>query len=94
MIKDLHADHCFLTTVGIDAGVGATTLDILEAQLNARMIGCAREVTVLADSSKFGHRSLSVIADIGLIHRIITDDRVAPEAIEPFQDKGIEVILV
>lgn len=94
MIKDLHADHCFLTTVGIDAGVGATTLDILEAQLNARMIGCAREVTVLADSSKFGHRSLSVIADIGRIHRIITDDHVAPEAITPFEDKGVEVILV
>jgi DeoR/GlpR family transcriptional regulator of sugar metabolism len=51
-------------------------------------------VTVLADSSKFGHRSLSVIADADHIHRIITDDDVAPEAIKPFKDKGIEVVVV
>jgi DeoR/GlpR family transcriptional regulator of sugar metabolism len=94
MIAGLHADHCFLTTVGIDVSVGATTLDILEAQLNGRMIASAREVTVLADSSKFGHRSLAVIADAARLHRIITDERVLQEDIKPFQDRGIEVVLV
>ena len=94
MIGGLHADHCFLTTVGIDGTVGATTLDILEAQLNARMIAAARQVTILADSSKFGHRSLAVIAGVAHLHRIITDESVSLEAIKPFQEKGIEVVLV
>jgi DeoR family transcriptional regulator, aga operon transcriptional repressor len=94
MIGGLHADHCFLTTVGIDAEVGVTTLDILEAQLNARMLSAARQVTILADSSKFGHRSLAVIANANHLHRIITDNRVAPDAVKAFQDLGIEVVLV
>jgi DeoR family transcriptional regulator, aga operon transcriptional repressor len=93
MIGGLHADHCFLTTVGIDAAVGATTLDILEAQLNATMINSARQVTILADSSKFGHRSLAVIASAKHLHRIITDQGAAPEAVKAFEDLGVEVVL-
>ena len=33
----------------------------------------AREVTAVAGSSKFHRRSLSVIADVSDVHRIITD---------------------
>lgn len=94
MIGELHADHCFLTTVGIDAAVGVTTLDILEAQLNAAMLNAARQVTILADSSKFGHRSLAVIANAKHLHRIITDEGATPEVVKAFQDLGIEVVVV
>ena len=38
VIRSLHADHCFLGTVGLDLDVGLTTLDIMEAQLNQLMI--------------------------------------------------------
>jgi DeoR/GlpR family transcriptional regulator of sugar metabolism len=93
MIGGLHADHCFLTTVGIDAVVGVTTLDILEAQLNAKMLGAARQVTILADATKFGHRSLAVIAGPERLHRIITDNSVSEEALQPFRARGIEVML-
>ncbi|HEX4771644.1 MAG TPA: hypothetical protein VH351_12475 [Bryobacteraceae bacterium] len=34
MLQSLHADHCFLNTVGVDVHLGLTTLDIMEAQLN------------------------------------------------------------
>ena len=33
MMRSLHADHCFMSVVGLDADVGLTTLDIMEAQL-------------------------------------------------------------
>jgi DeoR/GlpR family transcriptional regulator of sugar metabolism len=94
MISGLHADHCFLTTVGIDPAVGATTLDILEAQLDARILSAAREVTILADSSKFGHRSLAVIAGVERLHRIITDAGAPSEIVDQFRARGVEVLLV
>jgi DeoR family transcriptional regulator, aga operon transcriptional repressor len=94
MISGLHADHCFLTTVGLDVAVGITTLDILEAQLNARMICAAREVTVLADSSKFRHRSLAVIAPPDRIHRIITDNNAPDDDVRALRQREIEVMLV
>lgn len=94
MIGSLHADHLFLSTVGLDLDTGLTTLDILEAQLNARMVRAAKEVTVIADSSKFGHRSLSVSATWSSIHRVITDDAAPAETVAGLRAKGVEVVLV
>jgi DeoR family transcriptional regulator, aga operon transcriptional repressor len=93
MMQSLHADHCFMSTVGLDADVGLTTLDIMEAQLNQRMIAAAKEVTVLADSSKFGHRSLSPICDFGAVHRVITDTGAPADQVEKLRAKKVEVIL-
>ncbi len=91
MMHSLHADHCFMSTVGLNVDVGLTTLDIMEAQLNRRMIESAAQVTVLADSSKFGHRSLSLISDFRSIHRVITDTGAPLEDVEKLRSRGIEV---
>jgi DeoR/GlpR family transcriptional regulator of sugar metabolism len=93
MMESLHADHCFLSTVGLDVEVGLTTLDIMEAQLNRRMIQAASRVTVLADSSKFGHRSLSLISDFRCIHRVITDTGAPAADVEKLRSRGVEVHL-
>ncbi len=94
MMHSLHADHCFMSAVGLDADFGLTTLDIMEAQLNQRMIACASQVTVLADSSKFGHRSLALIADFNRIRRVITDSAAPAAQVEKLRAKGLEVVLV
>jgi DeoR/GlpR family transcriptional regulator of sugar metabolism len=94
MMDSLHADHCFLSTVGLDVGLGLTTLDIMEAQLNRRMVESAAEVTVLADSSKFGHRSLSLICDFQPIKRVITDNRAPLDQVEKLRAQGVEVLCV
>jgi DeoR family transcriptional regulator, aga operon transcriptional repressor len=94
MISTLHADHLFLSTVGLDLDAGLTTLDILEAQLNFRMARSSKEVTVIADSSKFGHRSLSVSLHLSQVHRVITDDQAPPDMVRELRAKKIEVVLV
>lgn len=94
MMQSLHADHCFMSTVGLDADLGLTTLDIMEAQLNQRMIASAAQVTVLADSSKFGHRSLSLIADFRSVHRVITDAAAPTSQVEKLRGRGVQVVLV
>lgn len=94
MMHSLHADHCFMSTVGLNVDVGLTTLDIMEAHLNRRMIESSAEVTVLADSSKFGHRSLCLISDFRGIQRVITDNGAPSEDVAALRSKGIEVVLV
>jgi DeoR/GlpR family transcriptional regulator of sugar metabolism len=93
MMHSLHADHCFMSTVGLDGDVGITTLDIMEAQLNQHMISAAAQVTVLADSSKLGHRSLSLISDFRNIHRVITNADAPVEQVEKLRARGVEVLL-
>lgn len=94
MLADLHVDHFFLAVDGLEPEMGPSTPDILEAELNATMIRIARQVTVLTDSSKIGRRSLSMIAPVTSIHRIITDSGVRPEHRAIFKAQGIEVIAV
>ena len=92
MLSQLHADHCFLGVDGLDPEFGPTTPDLLEAQLNNLMIRVSTEVTIIADSSKIGKRSLSAIGSISSIHRLITDDRIPPEMVGAFRGKGLDVI--
>jgi DeoR family transcriptional regulator, aga operon transcriptional repressor len=94
MLSDLHADHCFLGVDGLDPEIGPTTPDILEAQLNNLMIRVSREVTIVADASKIGRRSLSSMGSLSSIRRLITDDRIDPEMVRVFQSKGLELIVV
>jgi len=68
--------------------------DILEAQLNALMIDVSREVTIVADSSKLGHRSLSVIGPVERTQRLITDNAADLAMIAAIRARGVEVVLV
>jgi DeoR family transcriptional regulator of aga operon len=94
MLQDLHADHLFLAADGLDPEFGYSTPDILEAQLNAMMIRISNEVTVVADASKFGRRSLSGIGKVECARRIITDDRLPPEMASALRAKGVELVIV
>jgi DeoR/GlpR family transcriptional regulator of sugar metabolism len=58
------------------------------------MIAISTEVTIVADASKIGRRSLSTIGSLSAIHRLITDDRIAPEAAQLIQASGLELIVV
>jgi DeoR family transcriptional regulator of aga operon len=93
-LKGLNADKLFLAVDGLDPEIGLMTPDVLEAQLNAMMIKVSREVIVVADSSKFQRRNLSVIATLDAVHKVITDDKVDPEVVSALKARSIEVVVV
>jgi len=94
LLYDLRVDHFFLGVDGLDPEMGPSTPDILEAELNAAMIRSASETTVVADSSKIGRRSLSLIAPVTSVHRIITDEGISRGHREILESKGIDVMVV
>ena len=93
MLTELRADHFFLAVDGFDLEHGVSTPDVLEAQVNASMVRISREVTVIADASKFGRCSMSVIADLGCVTRIVTDQTLETRVATGLQRLGIEVVL-
>jgi DeoR family transcriptional regulator, aga operon transcriptional repressor len=93
-LRGLNADRVFLGVDGLDPEIGMMTPDVLEAKLNAIMIEIAREVVVVADSSKFQRRSLSVIAKLDKVHKLITDDGAPPEITAALRARNVEVVLV
>jgi DeoR family transcriptional regulator of aga operon len=94
ILSDLNADHVFLGVDGFDPEIGLSTPDVLEARLNAQMIRVSQQVTVVADSSKFRQRSLSVIGKLDSVHRVITDSKADGELLSALRTKNIEVIQV
>jgi DeoR family transcriptional regulator of aga operon len=94
MLHDLRADHLFLAVDGLHPEDGFSTPDILEAQLNNVMIRAANHVTVVADASKFGRRSLSLIGKMDCAQRIVTDNRVSNEMASAVRSKGLDLIVV
>ncbi|MBP1202900.1 DeoR family transcriptional regulator of aga operon [Duganella sp. 1411] len=93
-LQGLHADILFLGFDGLDPEIGVMTPHLLEARLNSRMLEIARSVVAVGDSSKLGRRSLSVIARIEQVDRIITDAGAAPETVEALRARGAQVTLV
>jgi DeoR family transcriptional regulator of aga operon len=92
-LRTLHADRLFLGVDGLDPEIGLMTPDVLEAQLNAIMIQVSRETVVVADSTKFQRRSLSVIAKLDSVQKLITDEGVKPEMVANLRARNIEVVI-
>lgn len=93
-LRPLHADHFFLGIDGLDSELNLSTPDLLEAQLNTMMMQAANEVTVLADASKLGRRSLSVIANLESARRLITDESISAEMANRIRNAGVELVAV
>jgi DeoR family transcriptional regulator of aga operon len=93
-LAGLQADTLFLGVDSLDPEIGLMTPHLLEAQLNAQMIGAARRVVAVADSSKLLRRSLSVIAKVEQIHTLITDQAASIDSVDALRRRGVEVVLV
>lgn len=94
ILEDFSCSKLFLGVDGIDTEFGLTTTNVMEAQLNRKMIAAAQKTIVLADSSKFGKRGFGKICAIEDIEQVITDKGISPHFQERLTSLGIEVTIV
>jgi len=93
-LATLRANRLYLGADGVDPQIGVMTPHLAEAELNAKMIGISQQVVVVADSSKFARRNISLIARVEQLHMLITDRAAPQDAIEQLCQCGVEVRLV
>jgi len=93
-LGQLYADRLFLGVDGFDIDYGLTTPDILEARLNRKMIEVSKDIILLTDSSKFGRRSLSFIANLDMINIVVTDSNVPSQIFQSLKNMNIGIISV
>jgi DeoR family transcriptional regulator of aga operon len=94
MLHEYHFDKVFLGVDGFDIETGIATPNPYEAQINAAMAACSKEVIVLTDSSKFGRKSLVSIIGLDQIDRVITDSNIPPKYVKYLEEHNIGLILV
>jgi len=92
MTRDLRVDKAFIGTNSLSPEVGATTPDLLQAEIKKAMIAMSRKIILLCDHSKIGLESFVRFADLDQIDVLVTDC-LGSELHKLFEDQGIEVII-
>jgi DeoR family transcriptional regulator of aga operon len=93
-LRRLNADILFLGVDGFDVHYGLSTPNLLEAKVNRVMVEVAKRAVAVCDSSKFGRRSLSLIAAPATLQEVITDRGAPKSDLRALKKAGIEVTLV
>jgi len=93
-IDTMHVDQLFLGVHGMDARAGFTTPNLAEATTNRAFVESAREVIVLADSSKWGVVGLADIGPLTIAKVVITDNLLPANAYRTLAECVDSVITV
>src|SRR5580704_280627 len=93
-LHKLHADILFLGVDGFDVHYGISTPNLLESKVNRTMIEISKVAVAVCDSSKFGKRSLSLIAPPSSLQHVITDSGIPKADLGALKKSGIEVTIV
>jgi DeoR family fructose operon transcriptional repressor len=91
-VSQYSVDKVFISAAGFSLAKGATDVYFPEVEVKQAMIRAAREVILVADSSKWQADRLIRIAQIHDFHTIITDDGLPQAAIDTLCANQIEVI--
>lgn len=87
-------DKAFVAAGGVSAEAGVTNADLEQLPIKRRAVEAAREVILLADSSKVGIARTALITPANKIHRLITDGQAPLAEIQALQALGVCVDLV
>jgi DeoR/GlpR family transcriptional regulator of sugar metabolism len=94
MLEQFSADKLFLSGAGCDLDFGVSGANLEETMVNRAMIRIAREIILVADSSKFSKRSMSRIALFSQIDTVISNTSLDEEVQEKLRAVGCNLILV
>jgi DeoR family transcriptional regulator, aga operon transcriptional repressor len=92
-LEDINLDLALVGVDGISAS-GVTTHHEVEAHTNRALIGCARRVVVVADSSKIGQVAFARICGLDRVDELITDGVSGEAGREAIREAGVAVTLV
>jgi len=92
-LDGLHLDKAFMGTMGVTLEEGLTTTDPSEAYTKELVMRHAREVFLLADSSKIGKTSFTCAGRVEDLRALITDKLADRKFVRALRRKGIQVVL-
>ena len=91
MLSSIHVRRAIMGAAGIGERGLFNSNEMLAATQRA-MLRAAEEVIVVADSTKFGHQSLSHICELSEIDRVVVDAGLDPSWLPRLEQADIEVI--
>jgi DeoR/GlpR family transcriptional regulator of sugar metabolism len=90
--EDLRCDTAFVGVGGIDLTAGVTEYNLEDAHIKRVTLNTCRRCVVLADASKLGVVAFARVCPLDRIHVLVTDE-TSEAILQPFRDRGIEVLI-
>ena len=92
MLAELRVRRAVLSVAGVnDRGYYNSNLLLVETE--RAMMQAADEVIVVADSTKFGRTSLSLVCPLNEIDVLVVDDQLSPEWRKKINDAGVRLVV-
>lgn len=92
-LAGLNADKLFLAATGVNLDRGLSTANMLENEVKQAMLSRAKQVILVADSSKIGKVFYHTFAYWDKIHTFVTDSNFPDQAQLSLEEKGVRVII-
>jgi DeoR family transcriptional regulator of aga operon len=92
ILRDVTLDVALLGVDALDVVLGAAAHHEGEAAMNSLMVGRARRVVIIADSSKLGGHAFARICSIDRVDTLITDSGATDEVVSTFEQAAVQVI--
>jgi DeoR family transcriptional regulator, aga operon transcriptional repressor len=94
ILRDVTLDMALLGADAIDVALGPAAHNEGEAAMNNLMVARAKQVVIIADSSKLGQHAFARICPIERVNILVTDAGASDENVAQFTTAGIRVVRV
>ena len=78
---------------GVDFTAGLTEYNLDDSQIKKALIRNAKDVILVADTSKFNKVAFTFVAPISVVNRIVTDNSIDSETTKKIKEANIELII-
>ncbi|AGA57352.1 transcriptional regulator of sugar metabolism [Thermobacillus composti KWC4] len=92
-LEGLYVNKAFVGTSGVIES-GFSTFSFSDAETKQLMIQSSELSCIMADSSKFGKRSMNLFATIDSVDMVVADNGLSDYWAKIFKDKGVDLRLV
>lgn len=93
LLEQISAHLAFIGCNGVHPEHGVTNLNFAEAEVKRAMIGAAREVVVVADSSKLGVTEAARVCLMTDVDIVVTDASAPADLVALLEQSGASVLL-
>jgi DeoR/GlpR family transcriptional regulator of sugar metabolism len=93
MFNSLYVEKCFIGVNGISLENGLFTTVPMEVNVKTRMAKRAKQVIVIADSSKFGKSPFSYLGPLKMMNVLVTDSDIPKNYYNALTEMGIKIII-
>ena len=89
--KDIYVSNAFIGVSGISFKRGYTVHDSDEASIDSEIVKYTNNITIVADSTKFDKIDFSLIGDLSMAKKVISDELVPEEYMKYYFENNIQL---